>query len=145
MDAQTPEEIAAAEKAAADQAIAEQKATAEKAAAEAKVAADKAAADKKAADAKAAAEKKAADAKAAADKKAAETRAAAEKKAADEQAKRDADRPRTIVFDRSHPSYAYNAGNTAVLAKEHTDLLVNGGFAHFADSETAVAPTDETR
>ncbi|MBH8558989.1 hypothetical protein [Hymenobacter negativus] len=50
-----------------------------------------------------------------------------------------------IVFLRSHPNYAYNAGNKATLSQEHTDLLVNGGFARFDEAETAEAPTDEQR
>lgn len=50
-----------------------------------------------------------------------------------------------IVFLRSHPDYAYNAGNRATLSQHHTDLLVNGGFARFDAAETAEAPTDETR
>ena len=50
-----------------------------------------------------------------------------------------------IIFLRSHPNYAYNAGNRAVLSQKHTDLLVNGGFARFDAAETADAPTDEQR
>jgi hypothetical protein len=52
---------------------------------------------------------------------------------------------KSIVFLRSHPNYAYNAGNRATLSQEHTDLLVNGGFARFDEAETAEAPTDEPR
>ena len=52
---------------------------------------------------------------------------------------------KTIGFLRSHPGYAYNAGNRAVLSPEHTDLLVTGGFARYDEAETAEAPTDEQR
>lgn len=52
---------------------------------------------------------------------------------------------KAIVFLRSHPNYAYNAGNRATLSQDHTDLLVNGGFARFDEAETAEVPTDEQR
>lgn len=54
---------------------------------------------------------------------------------------------KAIVFERSHPSYAYWPGNYAELADEHADLLLDGGFARPATEADAqaVVPTDETR
>lgn len=54
-----------------------------------------------------------------------------------------------IVMLRSHPRYAYNAGDRAELADEHADLLIDGGFARpdvDADETTdADSDADETR
>ena len=53
--------------------------------------------------------------------------------------------PAVLVFMRSHPAYAYNAGDRAVLAPDQAALLIEGGFARFDTAETAVVPTDELR
>ncbi|MDO7851393.1 hypothetical protein [Hymenobacter convexus] len=52
---------------------------------------------------------------------------------------------RKVAILRSHPAYAYNAGDKAELSDVHADVLVKGGFARYDEAETAEAPTDETR
>lgn len=61
------------------------------------------------------------------------------------QEKESADFRQKIVFERSHPDFAYWPGDKATLSPEHTANLVNGGFARFDAAETADAPTDEQR
>lgn len=52
---------------------------------------------------------------------------------------------KTIVFLRSHPGYAYFAGSRAVLADEHAELLLAGGFAEVAKDEVTTLTPAETR